>query len=334
MNTRTVAKALLMGIVSRGRDATGAAWFEPENNMIKLTKIGVAAEKFIPAREEIIPENAPVMILHTRTGTHGSATNRNNNHPIHHRNIVGVHNGVLWNDKELFKELGHERNGEVDSEAIMALLSDDASPTEELSRIGGDAAVAWLDVNDASTLHIAKVCDRPVHIVQTAEGSLIFASTKSATDSALKAAGLTAEFEMEMDEATYMRVVDGVVCEYSQIPGVRKNASWSRQYAYTSGPAEKTGSTVKSNVVNLNTKKAAKKKNSSKKSDGFVASRVRVVENLEKNKPDSWWKLLSVENLVILAGKGSTRAVGELATLGRNEKGALIMPERVKICAK
>ena len=63
------------------------------------------------------------MIFHTRLKTQGEAANNMNNHPLFTKKGVAiVHNGIINNDKEIFGR--HEkRDAEVDSEAILSILS-------------------------------------------------------------------------------------------------------------------------------------------------------------------------------------------------------------------
>lgn len=74
---------------------------------------------------------------HVRKGTQGSANNTHNNHPIiippdgklnggdsvKEDTIIGVHNGGIQNDNELFKKHKFNRIGKVDSEVIFHLIS-------------------------------------------------------------------------------------------------------------------------------------------------------------------------------------------------------------------
>lgn len=246
MDTRKAAVALLKGIASRGPDATGAAWYVPEQDGVALTKVAVPVWRFLEAREGQIPRATPTMILHTRFTTKGSASNRLNNHPVQHGNIMGVHNGVLQNDSELFRQLAVKRNAEVDSEAIFALInhSDDA-PTKELGRIRGDAAVAWIDIRKPEVLHLARVTGRPLYIAQTKSGSLLFASTKEAVRDAVEAVGATIEYEGEMKDEHYSRVEGGVIKDYMPIEGVvSTSSSFRSRYAYTSGATTTGGTSV------------------------------------------------------------------------------------------
>ncbi|WIC89112.1 glutamine amidotransferase domain protein [Arthrobacter phage Ottawa] len=241
INTRVVAAELLRGIESRGRQATGAAWLAKDGNTVDLTKVAVTAKTFLQHREEHLPETTPVMILHTRTGTHGSGANRDNLHPVVHERIVGVHNGVLRNHGKLFTAAKRVPTAEVDSEGIMAILNIEEHPTKVLGQLEGDAAVAWIDLEQPEVLHLACVTGRPLCIGQTKQGSLIFASTTKAVRDAAAAGGLELVFEEEVKEETYLRVVKGIIMESLTIEGVtHSSAAFRQKYAYTSGPGAAT----------------------------------------------------------------------------------------------
>jgi len=69
-------------------------------------------------------ENFQFMIGHVRARTKGSELFNVNNHPIISGKVIGVHNGVISNDEDIFKvEKDLNRRGEVDSEVIFSLLN-------------------------------------------------------------------------------------------------------------------------------------------------------------------------------------------------------------------
>lgn len=236
LNTRTVSAGLLKGIESRGRQATGAAWYNEGTHAVQVTKLPVTAESFLTHRIDHLPQAAPVMILHTRFGTHGDGSDRNNLHPVIHNRIIGVHNGVLQNHGDLFKLAKSRPTSKVDTEGMMALLNIDEHPTQLLGKIRGDAALAWLDLEDPSILHLANVTGRPLVIAQTEQGSLVAASTAAALDRAGLAGKLRYVYREEVKEETYLRVVAGVIVESSHIKGVKATSrAFKQQHAWTSG---------------------------------------------------------------------------------------------------
>lgn len=235
MNARTAAEALLLGIASRGRHATGAAWYRPEQDDVALTKVAAPVTRFLPARIHLLPEATSAMLLHTRYATHGTVDDRGNNHPVEHGHIMGTHNGVLRNHAELYRLSGRTATHEVDSEAVMALLNTDRHPAEVLPQIRGDAALAWIDLRDPSTLHLARVTGRPLCLAQTAGGSLLYASTLQALRAAATACRVDLAYEEEVPEGTYIKVVRGMLAEVTKLDGVVVDAAFTAKYAYTSG---------------------------------------------------------------------------------------------------
>jgi glucosamine 6-phosphate synthetase-like amidotransferase/phosphosugar isomerase protein len=174
VNVRGLAQDLLLDIESRGRDATGAAWFDGPTVMVQ--KDALPAKQFVPHLE--IPNSARNVILHTRAQTQGSHRNNDNNHPVVTGGIVGVHNGGVWNDDSLFRRMGIEdqRVGEVDTEAIFAAIAYgteinpktgkprlSADLLDILGEVNGSAAIAWLKVNgNPDVMELARISTSPL----------------------------------------------------------------------------------------------------------------------------------------------------------------------------
>jgi glucosamine 6-phosphate synthetase-like amidotransferase/phosphosugar isomerase protein len=107
-----------------------------------------------------------------------------NNHPIRHGSVVGVHNGIIFNDDELMIEHGFERaepDMTVDSEAIFALAEAHEGRPEALEELRGSMATAWLDERRPGTAFLARGVGRPLWIGEGRE-ELFFASTKAALE--------------------------------------------------------------------------------------------------------------------------------------------------------
>lgn len=123
---------LLQMTQERGKDATGVSLLFDSGNYIGL-KMGVPSLEFLGRFGKSDKEyggflkiwrknTARVFLGHCRKGTGGDPLDNNNNHPIKVGDIVGIHNGSITNDHKIFKNLGCERSGKVDSEAIFRLL--------------------------------------------------------------------------------------------------------------------------------------------------------------------------------------------------------------------
>jgi glucosamine 6-phosphate synthetase-like amidotransferase/phosphosugar isomerase protein len=80
-------------------------------------------------------------MMHTRNASVGGNENNINNHPIVTDPIIGIHNGTLYNDDQLFREFGDyfEQEGTVDSEVIFRMLNmyleDGLDPKEALQQV-------------------------------------------------------------------------------------------------------------------------------------------------------------------------------------------------------
>lgn len=233
-NANRLARHLLLGIEHRGRDATGAAW-RLDTGGFQVQKKDIDATAFVAGMS--VPRKAQNVLLHTRFATQGDPRDKANNHPIATGGIVGVHNGMVYNDHSLFHRLGKDvtRIGEVDSEAIFATLAFGNnlpgvdSAEDALAEIGGPAAVAWLDSEeDVETMHIARICSSPVWLGQTPEGSLLFASTRDALIKAAHASGLTLPWIEEMDEGQHLTVRAGRITDLTKF---ENNATYLGQYS-------------------------------------------------------------------------------------------------------
>ena len=69
---------------------------------------------------EQVGRDTVAIIGHTRFATQGRPEVNGNNHPLRDEHITGVHNGTIYNDRELGERYGS--TAEVDSAAIMASL--------------------------------------------------------------------------------------------------------------------------------------------------------------------------------------------------------------------
>lgn len=252
LDVRVMAEALLSDIVSRGRDATGAAWFDPDTGACMVQKNDDAATKFVTYME--IPEGATNAIFHTRASTKGSPHLNENNHPIVTRNLVGVHNGTIRNDDEIFEKIGEDkRTAQVDSEAIFAainfghwvvngkpVISDNL--LDILGTLKGGAAIAWLQYDKPNDLHLSRLSGSPLVVAHTKGGSLLFASTSSAIRSAARKAGVElrgnnfADETHDIKEGVYLKVVDGEIVSTHEFTPATKNAGedWKRSSGYSS----------------------------------------------------------------------------------------------------
>ncbi len=120
---------------TRGKEAAGIALMNERE--ITVFKRPLRAKKFIQKKDyqQLFQEKNninctnkksihPVAVIgHSRLVTNGAYEVHENNQPVITSNLVGVHNGIIVNDEELWKtQVKGPRTAEVDSEIIFALI--------------------------------------------------------------------------------------------------------------------------------------------------------------------------------------------------------------------
>jgi glucosamine 6-phosphate synthetase-like amidotransferase/phosphosugar isomerase protein len=175
------AQALLAGIAERGADAVGYAHRCPGGS-VEIHKQRSGASALL--EQVVLPTTATEVLVHVRDYTKGHPRIEANNHPIRHGAVVGVHNGIIFNDDELMEQHGFERAEPlmtVDSEAIFALAEAADGGASALEQLRGSMATAWIDERRAGTVFLARGVGRPLWI-GTGREELFFASTKAALE--------------------------------------------------------------------------------------------------------------------------------------------------------
>ncbi|NRQ01174.1 glucosamine 6-phosphate synthetase [Marinobacterium sp. xm-d-530] len=99
----------------RGRDSSGLVGIGTD---CKVFKADFDIRKLF--REVSLSQKDQVIVGHSRLMTNGSADNQ----PVVRHDIIVVHNGIIVNDADLWASTGLERNLEIDSEVIAAIVED------------------------------------------------------------------------------------------------------------------------------------------------------------------------------------------------------------------
>lgn len=174
---------------SRGKEAAGLALLprDPASTATVL-KADVAPERFIKGREfrrALTDTPAVAWIGHSRLVTNGSQSKAANNQPVVRGDLIGVHNGIIVNDRELLArnpDLNCE--GELDSEVLFALLqrqlTDGLLPalSRTFEQLSGSASVAVIDARRravalATNTGSLYLCERDHALVFASEESIL-----------------------------------------------------------------------------------------------------------------------------------------------------------------
>ena len=203
------AQSLLAGIAERGADAVGYAHRGP-SGPVEVHKQRSGASALL---EEIsIPGEAVETLVHVRDYTKGHPSITANNHPVRHGPVVGIHNGIIVNDDELFERHGWRRaepEMTVDSEAIFALAEVTENRAEALEQLSGAMATAWVDERRPGLLFLARGVGRPLWLGR-GRRETFFGSTLLALETVERYAGLRLQ-KREVSEGTMVALADGRV---------------------------------------------------------------------------------------------------------------------------
>jgi glucosamine 6-phosphate synthetase-like amidotransferase/phosphosugar isomerase protein len=174
------AQALLAAIAERGADAVGYAYRLDGKVSVHKQRSGASA-----LLDRIsVPADVTQALIHVRDYTKGHPRITANNHPVRHGSVVGVHNGIILNDEEVFAHHGFTRERPrmtVDSEAIFALADAEGSRAAPLEELCGSMATAWLDEREPETVFVVRGVGRPLWLGE-GRHETFFASTEAALE--------------------------------------------------------------------------------------------------------------------------------------------------------
>ena len=174
----------LINAEERGRHAAGYV-ITTEDSFL-LYKRAITASKLIRTNKHDqlmfdIENNVNAIIGHTRYATKGSPKNNRNNHPIRCGDIIGTHNGSLWNDTELSHKFDLETEAEVDSEVLFRLLDKSDSMDDfrdyKLGCTNGQMSVVWTDLKEPSIIYVLKG-NKPLEMVLLPSHQMIVYASK------------------------------------------------------------------------------------------------------------------------------------------------------------
>ena len=199
----------MAAISERGSDAAGYCYRGPDV-ALAIHKQRSGASRLLDAIR--VPARARQALVHVRDYTKGHPSLEANNHPIRQGSVVGIHNGIIRNDEEIFAGYGFERAAPkmtVDSEAIFALMELERSSAQALDKLYGSMASAWLDEREPDVVYLVRGMGRPLWIGE-GRHALFFASTKAALELVESYAGVSLA-SRELSEGTLLSVSAGQV---------------------------------------------------------------------------------------------------------------------------
>ncbi len=165
---REVSKVLIEGLKRleyRGYDSAGLAVLD-KTSKIRINKVKGKVASLVKSLENS-PCEGNIGIAHTRWATHGSPEKKNAHPHIGGDDVAIVHNGIIENYAELYKQLqsqGYTFQSDTDSEVIAALISQELTKNislveavrSSIDKLDGAFALAIFSIHEPDKLIIAK----------------------------------------------------------------------------------------------------------------------------------------------------------------------------------
>jgi len=188
---------LLVMSEGRGPHATGVAWLNRDGEH-RLFKRPVSAGQFVIDKtfHEVlagIDNRTTVLLGHTRWRTRGDERINRNNHPIRAGDVIGTHNGTIYNADYLFRRFKLPRFAQVDSELLFRLAAraarsgqmDVAWFKERLRRCRGQITAVLASRLDPETILVLKG-NKPLELrINRRHRAVLYASDPAFLDAVL-----------------------------------------------------------------------------------------------------------------------------------------------------
>jgi len=181
--------SLMVATQIRGHHATGA--FVVNKSGISYHKTDSAANEMVKTDSwkklmNAITADTVAVVGHVRYATKGSPTVNSNNHPITVGPIIGVHNGVITNDREICEDFPYDE--EVDSAAIFSLFAGVADKSRlstakisaALPYLDGSFAVIAADTRRRDSIFVMRDATNPLVYHKDTERDLLWLSSTGA----------------------------------------------------------------------------------------------------------------------------------------------------------
>lgn len=195
--------AMAYGILERGYESFG--YFDGQN----ITKDVGAITEGIRASDML----SPCGFIHTRHSTTGKV-NKANSHPFAIGDIVGAHNGMVYNHADVQKE--YKRNLAVDSMHIFQHMVE-SKPLTELEGYGAIEFFRngqwFVGACNAGALEVAKLKN---------DAGLIWASTKDCIEAAIFQGGFELDTYYTIEQGHVYRVETDCLYETEQVFNLAK----------------------------------------------------------------------------------------------------------------
>lgn len=121
-------KLLVKHSQQRGKDSSGLIFLK--DNQFQICRADYNIDKLL---SKIKPYKSPIVLGHSRLITNGLGDNQ----PVVRGDVFVLHNGIIVNDEEIWKEISIEQKHQIDSEVIAAITIEHLSNGYDIGDLAG-----------------------------------------------------------------------------------------------------------------------------------------------------------------------------------------------------
>ena len=175
---KKVLRDIAIDSESRGAHSSGIARVGANTRIYKSL---LPSSKFVDTKEynqsvKSLKDESYILLGHTRFATEGAIV-KSNAHPFRVGDVVGAHNGCVYNIEEMQGKL--DKQCPVDSQLIFKAINDKDNIQEAIKDFDSDFALSFVKKNPM-VLHLCRETNRPLYIAYVPEYKTLFYASESA----------------------------------------------------------------------------------------------------------------------------------------------------------
>tara|TARA_R100001198_G_scaffold40999_2_gene22600 strand:+ start:2152 stop:3216 length:1065 start_codon:yes stop_codon:yes gene_type:complete len=175
---KKVLRDIAIDSESRGAHSSGIARVGANTRIYKSL---LPSSKFVDTKEynqsvKSLKDESYILLGHTRFATEGAIV-KSNAHPFRVGDVVGAHNGCVYNIEEMQGKL--DKQCPVDSQLIFKAINDKDNIQEAIQDFDSDFALSFVK-NNPMVLHLCRETNRPLYIAYLPEYKTLFYASESA----------------------------------------------------------------------------------------------------------------------------------------------------------
>tara|TARA_R110000824_G_scaffold222606_1_gene410319 strand:- start:19351 stop:20352 length:1002 start_codon:yes stop_codon:yes gene_type:complete len=189
---KKVLREIAIDSETRGSHSSGIARV---GSSTRIHKSLLPSSKFVDTKEynesvKSLKDDSFILLGHTRFATEGAII-KSNAHPFRVGDVVGAHNGCVYNIKEMQTKL--DKQCPVDSQLIFKAINDNENIQDAVKNFDSDFALSFVK-NNPMVLYLCRESNRPLHVAYIPSlKTLFYASESDFIENALMMYNIQAE---------------------------------------------------------------------------------------------------------------------------------------------